>query len=160
MKTTSATFGLDTQMSNSLVDAMLKFPEISSTLIQQYISVLRTNFNMRDPNNPCLFCNFVENDSAHENDLAYSSYDTYPVADLHCLVIPKRHVKDYFDLTNEELIACNDLIKITKDEIIKKDKSVTGFNIGTNVGKVSGHSNFLFQFYGCFCKIGRSRTRF
>ena len=36
MKTTSATFGLDTQMSNSLVDAMLKYPEISSTLIQQY----------------------------------------------------------------------------------------------------------------------------
>jgi len=36
MKTTSATFGLDTQMSNSLVDAMLKYPEISSTLIEQY----------------------------------------------------------------------------------------------------------------------------
>ena len=102
---------------------------------------------MRDPNNPCLFCNFVENDSAHENDLAYSSYDTYPVADLHCLVIPKRHVRDYFDLTNEELIACNDLIKITKDEIIKKDKSVTGFNIGTNVGKVSGQSIFHCHFH-------------
>jgi len=102
---------------------------------------------MRDPNNPCLFCNFVENDSVHENDLAYSSYDTYPVADLHCLVIPKRHVRDYFDLTNEELIACNDLIKITKDEIIKKDKSVTGFNIGTNVGKVSGQSIFHCHFH-------------
>jgi len=36
MKTTNATFGQDTQMSNSLVDAMLKHPEISSTLIQQY----------------------------------------------------------------------------------------------------------------------------
>ena len=36
MKTTSATFGLDTQVSNSLVSAMLKYPEISSTLIQQY----------------------------------------------------------------------------------------------------------------------------
>ena len=36
MKTTNATFGTDTQMSNSLVSAMLKHPEISSTLIQQY----------------------------------------------------------------------------------------------------------------------------
>jgi len=36
MKTTSATFGTDTQLSNSLVSAMLKYPEISSTLIQQY----------------------------------------------------------------------------------------------------------------------------
>ena len=26
----------------------------------------------------------------------------YPVSELHCLVIPKRHIKDYFDLTNEE----------------------------------------------------------
>ena len=36
MKTTNATFGTDTQVSNSLVSAMLKHPEISSTLIQQY----------------------------------------------------------------------------------------------------------------------------
>ena len=36
MKTTSGTFGIETQASNSLVDAMLKYPEISSTLIQQY----------------------------------------------------------------------------------------------------------------------------
>tara|TARA_B100000963_G_scaffold333111_1_gene325207 strand:- start:863 stop:1261 length:399 start_codon:yes stop_codon:yes gene_type:complete len=95
---------------------------------------------MRDPNNPCLFCYFKESDCANENDLAYSSYDTYPVSDLHCLIIPKRHIKDYFELTNDELIACNDLIKKTKDQILKKDKSVKGFNLGTNIGKVSGQS--------------------
>jgi len=36
MKTTSGTFGVETQASNSLVSAMLKYPEIGSTLIQQY----------------------------------------------------------------------------------------------------------------------------
>ena len=36
MKTTSGTFGIETQASNSLVSAMLKYPEIGSTLIQQY----------------------------------------------------------------------------------------------------------------------------
>ena len=102
---------------------------------------------MRDPNNPCLFCNFKESGCTHENDFAYSSYDTYPVSNLHCLIIPKRHIKDYFDLTNEELIACNDLIKITKDEILNKDESVTGFNLGTNVGKVSGQSIFHCHFH-------------
>tara|TARA_B100000900_G_scaffold234452_1_gene199024 strand:- start:6 stop:404 length:399 start_codon:yes stop_codon:yes gene_type:complete len=102
---------------------------------------------MRDPNNPCLFCNFKESGCTHENDFAYSSYDTYPVSNLHCLIIPKRHIKDYFDLTNEELIACNDLIKITKDEILNKDKSVTGFNLGTNVGKASGQSIFHCHFH-------------
>ena len=79
---------------------------------------------MRDPNNPCLFCNSKASGIAHENDLAYASYDTYPVSNHHCLIIPKRHFIDYFDLTNEELIACNDLIKKIKEEILSKDNTV------------------------------------
>jgi diadenosine tetraphosphate (Ap4A) HIT family hydrolase len=95
---------------------------------------------MRDPNDPCLFCNIKKSGCVHENELAYVSNDSYPVSEHHCLVIPKRHIKDYFDLTNEELLACNNLVKIVKEEIINKDKTVSGFNFGTNIGKVSGQS--------------------
>ena len=95
---------------------------------------------MRDPNNPCLFCNSKSSGVAHENDLAYASYDTYPVTEQHCLIIPKRHVIDYFELSNEELIACNDLIKIIKNEVLDKDKSIKAFNLGTNAGKIAGQS--------------------
>ena len=95
---------------------------------------------MRDPNNPCLFCDSKKSGIAHENDLAYASYDSYPVSDHHCLIIPKRHIKDYFDMTNDELIACNDLIQIVKNEILIKDLNVKGFNIGTNAGKIAGQS--------------------
>ena len=95
---------------------------------------------MRDPNNPCLFCDSKKSGIAHENDLAYASYDSYPVSDHHCLIIPKRHIKDYFDMTNDELIACNDLIQIVKNEILSKDLNVKGFNIGTNSGKIAGQS--------------------
>ena len=95
---------------------------------------------MRNPNKPCLFCSSKVSGVAHENDLAYASYDTYPVSDLHCLIIPKRHVANYFDLSNKELIACNDLIKIIKQEVLDKDKSIKAFNIGTNAGKISGQS--------------------
>ena len=95
---------------------------------------------MKDPNNPCLFCNIKESGLAKENDLAYASYDSFPVSEGHCLIIPKRHVKDYFDLSNDEIIACNDLIKEIKNEIIEKDSSVKGFNIGSNAGKISGQS--------------------
>tara|TARA_Y100001947_G_C10101141_1_gene203076 strand:- start:18 stop:440 length:423 start_codon:yes stop_codon:yes gene_type:complete len=98
--------------------------------------------NMKNPNNPCLFCDTKKSGIAYENDLAYASYDTYPVSKYHCLIIPKRHIKDYFDLNNEELIACNNLIKILKKEIIEKDRSVKGFNLGTNIGKISGQSIF------------------
>ena len=95
---------------------------------------------MRDPNNPCLFCNIKECGIADENTLAYASYDSYPVTDKHCLIIPKRHVKDYFDLTEEEIVACDQLIKEIKKEIEIKDPLVKGFNIGTNSGKVAGQS--------------------
>ena len=95
---------------------------------------------MIDPNNPCLFCNSKVSGIVHENNLAYASFDTYPVSDLHCLIIPKRHVIDYFELSNEEVIACNDLIKIIKKEILDNDQSVKAFNIGTNAGKLAGQS--------------------
>ena len=97
---------------------------------------------MKDPNNPCLFCNVKESGVAYENDLAYASYDSYPVSKDHCLIIPKRHIKDYFSLSQNELIACDELIKTVKNEIINKDQSVKGFNIGTNIGKDSGQSIF------------------
>tara|TARA_B110000014_G_C19578793_1_gene307945 strand:- start:37 stop:435 length:399 start_codon:yes stop_codon:yes gene_type:complete len=109
---------------------------------------------MRNPNNPCLFCNIKESGCAHENDLAYASYDSYPVSEYHCLIIPKRHIKDFFDLSNEELVACNDLIKILKDEIINKDQTVRGFNLGTNVGKVSGQSILHCHFHLIPRRIG------
>ena len=102
---------------------------------------------MSDPNNPCLFCNISESGSTHENKLAYASYDSYPVSEHHCLIIPKRHIKDFFELTNEELIACNDLIKKVKDEILNKDRTVRGFNIGTNAGKISGQSILHCHFH-------------
>ena len=102
---------------------------------------------MKDPNNPCLFCDVKKTGIVYENELAYASYDSYPVSEHHCLIIPKRHIKDYFDLSNDELIACNELIKIIKKEITNKDPSVKGFNLGTNIGQVSGQSIFHCHFH-------------
>ena len=102
---------------------------------------------MKDPNNPCLFCDVKKTGIVYENELAYASYDSYPVSEHHCLIIPKRHIKDYFDLSNDELIACNDLIKVVKKEINNKDPLVKGFNLGTNIGIVSGQSIFHCHFH-------------
>jgi len=102
---------------------------------------------MKDPNNPCLFCNTEDSSFANQNELAYASYDTYPVSKYHCLIIPKRHIKDFFELTNEELVACNDLIRKVKDEVLKKDPNIDGFNLGTNIGKVSGQSILHCHFH-------------
>tara|TARA_B100000676_G_scaffold279769_1_gene303368 strand:- start:559 stop:957 length:399 start_codon:yes stop_codon:yes gene_type:complete len=95
---------------------------------------------MKNPNNPCLFCKTKKKDFILENDLAYATIDTYPVSKFHSLIIPKRHIKNYFELSTKEILACNRLIKKLKKKIETKDKSVKGFNIGTNSGKVAGQS--------------------
>ena len=95
---------------------------------------------MKDPNNPCIFCKIRKEELQFENLLAYSSIDSYPVSEFHSLIVPKRHVETYFELTKEEFQACNDLILKTKEKILKKDFSVKGFNIGTNAGKSAGQS--------------------
>ena len=95
---------------------------------------------MNDPNNPCIFCKIKKEELQFENQLAYSSIDSYPVSELHSLIVPKRHVETYFQLTIEEIQACNDLILKTKEKILKQDSSVKGFNIGTNAGKIAGQS--------------------
>ena len=79
---------------------------------------------MKDPNNPCLFCSTKKEDIIEENEFAYATFDSYPVSNHHSLIIPKRHVKEYFELSEEELIGCNQLVKKVKIKVEKNDKSI------------------------------------
>ena len=95
---------------------------------------------MKDPNNPCIFCKVNKKEIHFENEFAYSSVDSFPVSKFHSLIVPKRHIENYFELTEAELIACNELVLLTKEKILNEDLSVKGFNLGTNAGKVAGQS--------------------
>tara|TARA_B100000700_G_C14696865_1_gene692603 strand:- start:62 stop:463 length:402 start_codon:yes stop_codon:yes gene_type:complete len=95
---------------------------------------------MKDPNKPCLFCNTSNKEYEFENDLAFSTFDSYPVSELHVLIIPKRHIKNYFELSNDEIIACNKIILLSKNKIEQMDQTIKGFNIGTNCEKVAGQT--------------------
>ena len=92
----------------------------------------------RDPNNPCLFCKDARGVSL-TNELAYSARDSYPVSPGHTLVVPRRHVASFFELTPEEINACMALINEERkllDEEFKPD----GYNIGVNIGPAAGQS--------------------
>ena len=99
---------------------------------------VKESFNKRL--NDCLFCKTKLKDRFIENELAYATFDSYPVSKYHCLIIPKRHVKDYFGLYQPEINACNFLILKMKEIFLKKDKKVEAFNIGMNSGKVAGQT--------------------
>ena len=99
---------------------------------------VRDSFNERVSG--CLFCKNKIKGKFIENELAYATFDSYPVSKFHTLIIPKRHVKDYFGLFQAEVNSCNDLIKKMREIILKKDKKVLGFNIGMNAGKIAGQT--------------------
>ena len=93
-------------------------------------------------NSECLFCNIPQERIVLENDLAYAVRDGFPVTEMHSIIIPKRHIPDYFDLTTDELFACDQLIHSLKEGINNLDSSVNGFNIGMNAGESAGQTIF------------------
>ena len=95
---------------------------------------------MNDPNNPCIFCKISKDELQFENELAYSSTDSYPVSKFHILIIPKRHIKNYFELSKNEILACNKIITMSKSKVENEDKTIEGFNLGSNIGRVAGQS--------------------
>jgi diadenosine tetraphosphate (Ap4A) HIT family hydrolase len=74
------------------------------------------------------------------NSLSYAVRDTSPVTPLHMLIIPGRHVGDYFELEPSERRALDDLLQEIRCEILARDPSVAGFNIGGNIGVVAGQT--------------------
>ena len=90
----------------------------------------------------CLFCAMTSKRVVRENELCYSIYDGYPVTSHHTLIIPKRHVSDYFELYQPERNAIQSLLEEERAELQKKDGSVSGFNIGVNVGETAGQTIF------------------
>ena len=91
----------------------------------------------------CIFCGLPQTIRIlAQNEHAVLIPDAYPVTSWHTLVIPRRHVPDYFDLHSDELIACNELLKQGKILIESEDSAVVGFNIGINSGEVAGQTVF------------------
>ena len=88
-------------------------------------------------NKECVFCQMK--DYILENELAYAIYDKYPVGKGHMLFIPKRHVKDFFDITKEEREAIFELIDEGK-KLLDKKYSPDSYNVGINCGEHAGQT--------------------
>ncbi len=95
----------------------------------------------------CAFCELPTERIVFQNDLAIAFYDGYPVSDGHALVIPKRHVVDYWGLTTAEREACHNLLDELHQSIQKRDSLVTGFNVGLNAGASAGQTVFHCHFH-------------
>lgn len=93
-----------------------------------------------DREDGCVFCDVATGRVIAENELCYAIRDAYPVTDIHSLVIPKRHISDYFELYQPELNAIQQMLQQQREHIIGSDPTVTGFNIGMNSGQSAGQT--------------------
>lgn len=87
----------------------------------------------------CPFCSRYNDDMFIENDLAFVLYDTYPVSRGHCLIIPHRHVAEYFEASDDEKVAIGLLVDEMK-AVIDLEHNPDGYNIGVNIGETAGQS--------------------
>ncbi len=94
------------------------------------------------PAQPCPFCKMDKNRIELKNHTVYAVEDTTPVTRYHMLIIPFRHCETYFDMTREERRDAHDLIVKLRQEILIKDRTVSGFNIGMNCGGDAGQTVF------------------
>ena len=97
---------------------------------------------MKNLKEECLFCRINPNQLVAEDEICYAARDSFPVTEFHVLIIPKRHVANYFDLNSSEVYAMHEMLVEVKKTIEMKDNLVTGFNIGVNAGKDAGQSIF------------------
>ncbi|MDI1343983.1 MAG: HIT family protein [Pseudolabrys sp.] len=74
-----------------------------------------------------------------EDALAYVRYDSNSLAQGHILVVPRRHVGNFFDMTAEEKTAVMSLLDRAQ-EIVTRQHRPDGYNIGVNVGAAAGQS--------------------
>ena len=74
-----------------------------------------------------------------ENELAYARLDDSALARGHVIVVPRRHVADFFDMTADEQRAIMELLREAK-RIVQARHAPDGYNIGANVGKAAGQN--------------------
>ncbi|WP_245712434.1 HIT family protein [Anaerobacillus alkalilacustris] len=92
---------------------------------------------------PCPFCQ-PEN-IVLENDLAFVIFDIFPVNKGHMLIIPKRHISDFFDTTIEERAAINQLLEDGK-ALLEEKYHPDGYNIGINCGETADKRSSMSMF--------------
>ena len=78
-------------------------------------------------------------DALFESDFAYVRYDSHALSKGHVLIVPKRHVAGYFEMSAAEQGSVLALLNRAQ-RFIQKQHQPDGYNIGVNVGEAAGQS--------------------
>ena len=95
----------------------------------------------------CIFCNILYDKIVNEYKHFFIIRDLFPVTNLHSLVIPKRHIVSYFECNKDEYDEIPLVLNTQKTELKLIDETITGFNIGMNIGEDAGQTIFHFHIH-------------
>jgi len=92
----------------------------------------------------CLFCRIIAgdipSDTVHEDELVLAFNDINPVAPVHQLIIPKRHIDSVADLSETDAELLGRLFAVTAELARKAQLPEPGYRVVTNVGDDGGQS--------------------
>lgn len=90
-------------------------------------------------NSTCPFCTLPPDRIIRENQYAVWIYDGFPISVGHSLIIPKRHVGSFFEISLEERDAIFNLLGQAKSAVTETHRP-DSFNIGINDGTAAGQT--------------------
>jgi diadenosine tetraphosphate (Ap4A) HIT family hydrolase len=87
----------------------------------------------------CPFCDVSSEEIVIHNEQWFARWDKYPVSPGHLLLIPLRHVSNYFDTTPQEKQSLLQILDESK-HVLDMKYHPDGYNIGINIGAVAGQT--------------------
>ncbi len=117
----------------------LPFKSIELNEYCEIYEYVHYNHQWNSPNN-CIFCNpHRKIQILTESATAYAMFDGYPLSKGHVLIVPKRHISNYFELPNKEQSACW-LMANKVQKILMQEFQPDGFNVGMNIHRAAGQA--------------------
>ncbi len=117
----------------------LPFKSIQLNEYSEIYEYVHYNHQWNSANN-CIFCNpHRKINLLTESATAYAMFDGYPLSKGHIMIVPKRHISNYFELPSKEQAACW-LMANKVQEILIKEFQPDGFNVGMNINKAAGQA--------------------
>lgn len=87
----------------------------------------------------CPFCSLPDGRVIIRHSLATVIRDAYPISPGHTLIVPKRHVGSFFEVSDDERTALMDLLGQAKGGL-EAEFRPAGYNVGINDGPVAGQT--------------------
>lgn len=99
----------------------------------------------------CLFCNIIKGEipssKVYEDDYVYAFNDISPVAPVHVLIIPKKHISRLDEINEENSIYVAKIFEAAAKIAKESGLNERGYRIVSNCGEAAGQTVFHIHYH-------------